>query len=123
MVEQAVMRRVSRVLAQELSEDPEIGFIDQEAQADYRIFIKLTKLAEKSPRKLEADLELLEPADDLLIRGSEDLGGKRKHGKRLYQTHFTLSDVEDQILVATELALHIAKIQSRIAERRVPPVR
>ena len=66
--------------------------------------------------KLEADLELWGPADDLGIRASETLGGKRKYRKRLHQRSITLSDVEDQYLVATELAPHIAEIQTRLSE-------
>ena len=118
LVEQAVMRRVSLVLARELAEEPEIGLIDREALADYRLFLNLKKLAEDSPRKLEADLELWESADNVDIRASEELGGKRKYGKRLHRQRITLSDVEDLDLVAAELAPHIGELRERLSGRR-----
>ncbi len=118
LVEQAVMRQVSLVLAQELSDEPEIGLIDLEALADYRLFIKLKKLSEKSPRKLEVDLELWHSADNVDIRGSEGPGMRRISGKRLYRERITLSDIEDQDLVAAELAPHIAELRSRLTEQR-----
>ena len=117
LVEEAVMRSVSHVLAQELSNEPEIGLIDVEALADYRLFLKLKKLSEEAPRRLEADLELWDSADNVDIRGSEGPGMRRLNGKRLHRRRVTLSDIEDQDLVAAELAPHIAEIITRLSGR------
>jgi len=117
-VEQAVMRQVSLVLAQELSDEPEVGLVDLETLADYRLFLKLKKLSEKSPHKLEVDLELWESVRKVDIRGTTGPGGWRLNGKPLHRERITLSDVEDPQKMATELAPHIAELRTRLAEQR-----
>jgi VWFA-related protein len=118
LVEETALRRVSLVLAQELSNEPEIGLIDLEALADYRLFIKLKKLADESPRKLEADLELWESADNVDIRGPAGPLEKRLQGKRLHRKRITLTNVENPDSIAAELAPYIADLRSRLAELR-----
>ncbi len=103
-VDEAALRILHLTLAQGLSEAPEIGLIDLEALADYRILIRLKKLSERSPRQLEADLELWE---------SEAAGGERA-----FRRGVTLSDIEDRDRVAAELAPHIVEIRARLAGRR-----
>ena len=103
-VDEAALRILHLSLAQGLSEAPEVGLINLEALADYRILLRMKKLSERSPRELEADLELWE---------SEFAGGDR-----VYRRGLTLSDIEDWETVAAELAPHIVEIRARLAGRR-----
>jgi len=102
-VDEAALRILRLSLAQGLSEAPEVGLINLEALADYRILLRMKKLSERSPRELEADLELWE---------SEFAGGDR-----VYRRGLTLSDIEDWETVAAELAPHIAELRERLAEQ------
>ncbi len=103
-VDEAALRILHLTLAQGLSGVPEIGLTDREALADYRLLVRLKKLSEKSPRRLEADLEIWE---------SESAGGDR-----VIRRGVTLSDIEDQETVAAALSPHVVEIRARLAGRR-----
>jgi hypothetical protein len=115
LVEQAAMRSVSLVLAQELSNELEIGLIDVEALADNRLFLRLKELSEEVPRSLEVDLELWDSADKVDIRGPVGPDVRFASGERLHRERITLSDVEDKARIAAELAPHIAEIVTRLS--------
>ncbi len=100
----AAMRSVTRTLAQELSEVPEVGLIDIGALADYRIVLTMRELSESSPRQLEADLEVWE---------METSGGKR-----MYRRGVAIFDIEDRERIAADLAPHITEILERLPEQR-----
>ena len=103
-VELAAMRRVTRTLAQELSEVPEVGLIDLGALADYRIVLTMKELSKWRPHRLEADLELWK---------METAGGKR-----VYRRGVAIFDIEDRERTATDLAPHITEILERLPEQR-----
>jgi VWFA-related protein len=98
---EAALRILHLTLAQALSESPEVGLIDLGALADYRILIKMKKLSERSPRRLEADIEVWE---------SESTGGDR-----VYRRGVTLADIENREAVAAELAPHITEMFERLS--------
>lgn len=118
LVEQAAMRSVSLVLSQELSDEPDIGLIDQEALADYWLVIQLEKLSEEAPRQLEADLELWESAPMVDLQRMTGPDGTLLEGEPLHRKGIKLSDIEDLDAVAAEMAPYIADLRSRLAELR-----
>jgi hypothetical protein len=103
-IEMAVMQRVSRSLAQELAEFPELGLIDLGARADYRIQIEIKELSEWRPHRLEMNLEVWESA--------------KAEPERIYRRGVTLFDIEDRERTAADLAPHILEILERLSERR-----
>jgi len=118
LVEQAAMRSVFLALSQELSNEPDIGLIDAEALADYRLFIKLKKLSEEAPHRLEADLELWDPGRMVDARWTLSPDGRRLEKKPLHRKRIKLSDIEDRERTAADLAPHIVEILERLSERR-----
>jgi len=103
-VEEAAMRSVSLTLAQQLAETPEIGLIDLEALADYRLMVVMKELSSSSPRQFEIGLEVWE---------SEGAGGER-----IYQRAVAFSDIEKRESVEAELEPIITELLEWLHEHR-----
>ncbi len=103
-IELAVMQRVSRTLAQELAEFPELGLIDLGTRADYRIQLEIGELSEWRPHRLEMNLEVWESA--------------KAEPERIYRRGVTIFDIEDRERIAADLAPHITEILERLPEQR-----
>ena len=103
-VEDAAMRSVSLTLAQQLAETPEVGLIDLEALADYRLMVGMKELSSSSPRQLEIGLEVWE---------SEGAGGER-----IYQRAVAFSDMEKRKRVEAELEPIITELLEWLHEHR-----
>ncbi len=88
-VKNAALRGVSIILAQRLAEVREIGLIDLEALADYRILIGLEESSDSSPPQLEISLEVWE---------SESAGGEL-----IYRRAVAFSNMERREGVKAEL--------------------
>lgn len=102
--DEAAMRLLSLALSTGLAEVPEIGLIDLESLSNYRLLIRFKKLAGTGPRQLEADLELWET----------EAGG----GDRIIRGGVTISDIENQDVVAEELTPHITELRKRLSEHQ-----
>jgi len=103
-VEDAAMRSVSLTLAQQLAEAQEIGLIDLEVLADYRLMVVMKELSSSSPRQLEIGLEVWE---------SEGAGGER-----IYQRAVAFSDMEKRKSVEAELEPIITELLEWLCEHR-----
>jgi VWFA-related protein len=101
-VEDAAMRSVSLALTQQLAEAPEIGLIDLEALADYRLMVRMKEISFSSPRQLEIDLEVWE---------SEGAGGDR-----IYQRPVAFSNIEKRREVEAELEPIITELLEWLCE-------
>jgi VWFA-related protein len=103
-IERFVMQRVSRSLARELAQVPELGLIDLGARADYRLQLTMEELSDWRPPQVELDLVLST--------------SKTTVPDRNYRRGVRISDIEDRDRIAAELAPHVNEILKRVLERQ-----